>query len=65
MKEGNAFTSAEAGPSRPVYNPHRSWSVDEVDTSIQMSYGDADGKVRHVSNSFLQDIDGVLAERFS
>ncbi|OXG09787.1 hypothetical protein C367_06966 [Cryptococcus neoformans Ze90-1] len=43
MKEGNAFTSAEAGPSRPVYNPHRSWSVDEVDTSIQMSYGDVDG----------------------
>ncbi|KIR71521.1 hypothetical protein I310_04828 [Cryptococcus deuterogattii CA1014] len=44
MKEGNAFDSAEAGPSRPSYNPHRSWSAGEVDTAIPMSYGDADGK---------------------
>lgn len=58
MKEGNAFNSAEAGPSRPLYNPHRAWSADEVDTAIQTSYGDVEGKVRHVvSKSVLQDID--------
>lgn len=65
MKEGNAFDSEEAGPSRPSYNSRRSWSAGEVETTNPVSYGDADGKVRHVvSKSFLIDINSMLAERF-
>ncbi|KJE02403.1 hypothetical protein I311_03800 [Cryptococcus gattii NT-10] len=44
MKEGNASDSAEAGPSRPSYNPRRSWSAGEVETTIPVSFGDANGK---------------------
>lgn len=65
MKEGNASDSAEAGPSRPSYNPRRSWSAGEVETTIPVSFGDANGKVRHVvSISFLIDINSMLAESF-